>query len=54
MSGAAYVRWFKDIGLDEVGMVGGKSDRQRLKIGQYPVIGKTISSPVRKTPISRP
>jgi pyruvate,water dikinase len=25
MSGAAYVRWFKDIGLDDVGLVGGKT-----------------------------
>src|SRR6202521_2339050 len=29
-------------------------DRQRLKIGQYLVIGKAISYPVRKTAISRP
>jgi IS30 family transposase len=29
-------------------------DRQRLRIGQYLVIGKAISYPVRKTAISRP
>ena len=35
MSGAAYVRWFKDIGLDEVGMVGGKTASCR-HVGRRP------------------